>query len=51
MWVHDISGRQIHHLEVNNATNVRLDARSWTSGLYLIKLQTAKGVYTERVVR
>ncbi|MFM8917455.1 MAG: T9SS type A sorting domain-containing protein, partial [Bacteroidota bacterium] len=51
IWVHDISGRQIHHLEVNNATNVRLDARSWTSGLYLIKLQTAKGVYTERVVR
>ncbi|MGR6086964.1 MAG: T9SS type A sorting domain-containing protein [Arcticibacter sp.] len=51
IWVHDIGGRQIQYLEGFNASRIRLDVRNLTSGVYLMKLQTANGVYTERFIR
>lgn len=51
VWVYDISGRLLQQLNGSSATQIRLDARSWNTGVYLIKLETSKGLHTERFVR
>ncbi len=51
IWIHDVSGRLIHQFVESHDELMRIDTRNWDAGVYLIKIQTSKGLLVERLVR
>jgi PKD repeat protein len=51
--VYDVLGNQIWMKDLGevSATSENIQTRDWTSGIYIIKLKTIKGVYSMRLVK
>ncbi len=45
----DINGRIIHHTTHNTQNNITLDVATYTSGVYMLQIQTSKGIATKRL--